>query len=144
MVNIKNKSTNKLLDELTSGAPLTSFISENSENFIEINISETLHRLLKEKGLTKSAVLKRAEINDIYGYQIFSGKRRPSRDKLISIALGMELSLEEVQVLLKSAGFQELYPKFKRDSIIINCVCENKSVFETNGILYNYNQTLLE
>ncbi len=71
MVNIKNKSTNELLDELTSGTPLTSFISKNSENFIDTNLSETLHRILKEKGLTKSAVLKRAEINDIYGYQIF-------------------------------------------------------------------------
>ncbi len=144
MVNIKNKSTNELLDELTSGTPLTSFISENSENFIETDLSETLNRILKEKGLTKSAVLKNAEINDIYGYQIFSGKRRPSRDKLIAISLGMKLSLEEVQALLKSAGFQELYPKFKRDSIIINCVCEEKNVFETNGILYNFNQDLLE
>lgn len=56
----------------------------------------------------------------------------------------MMLPIEEVQALLKSAGFQELYPKFKRDSIIINCVCEKKSVFETNGILYNYGQNLIE
>lgn len=109
----------------------------------ESNVSDALCELVDKKGLSKSAVLKKAEINDIYGYQIFSGKRRPSRDKLIELCIGMELSLDEVQSLLKGSGFPALYPKFKRDSIIINCICEKKSVVETNDLLFDYGENLL-
>lgn len=137
------KNTNDLLCELTRSDSLVEFIKHNDGNFLEEDLAKSLDEILKSKGLSKSGVLKRAEINDIYGYQIFSGSRRPSRDKLLSLCLGMELTLDETQSLLKSSGFPALYPKIKRDSIIISCICSQKSVFDTNGLLYEYGQKLL-
>ena len=75
---------------------------------IDSALSNYLNQLLEEKSLKKSTVIKNSELNEIYGYQIFSGKRIPSRDKLISISFGLELSLEETQTLLKYAGFAPL------------------------------------
>lgn len=143
MKNPKNKPTNELLSELTSPTPLSEYMSDNRSVFLSDSLSKTLCRILDEKDLKKSAVLKRAEINEIYGYQIFSGTRRPSRDKLISVCIGMFLSLEETQTILKSNGYPVLYPKIKRDSIIIKCISSEKSVFETNGVLFEFGQELL-
>ena len=52
-------------------------------------------QLLEEKSLKKSTVIKNSELNEIYGYQIFSGKRIPSRDKLISIPLDWNFHLRK-------------------------------------------------
>lgn len=143
MRNLNNKPTTELLSELTSPTPLAEYIADNRAVFLNGGLSESLLQIIREKNLKKSAVLKRAEINEIYGYQIFSGTRRPSRDKLISVCIGMFLSLDETQTILKSNGYPVLYPKIKRDSIIIKCISSEKSVFETNGVLFEYGQELL-
>ena len=77
------------------------------------------------------------------GYQIFSGVRNPSRDSLISICIAMELSINETQEILKVASFAELYPKSKRDSIIINGISNQKSVAQINEILYDNREATL-
>lgn len=91
----------------------------------------------------KSTVIKNSELNEIYGYQIFSGKRIPSRDKLISISFGLELSLEETQTLLKYAGFAPLYPKQKRDSLLIWGKNHQFSIYQINELLYTENEDTL-
>lgn len=93
--------------------------------------------------MKKSAVIKNSELNEIYGYQIFSGKRIPSRDRLISIAFGMGLSLDEAQALLKYAGFAPLYPKQKRDSLLIWGISHQFSIYQINDLLYTENENTL-
>lgn len=141
---MQKKPTDELMKQLTQNADLEKYIKENEESFINTPLSDILNRIVKEKKIVKSNALKRAEINEIYGYQIFSGKRIPSRDKLIALCIGMELDLEETQSVLKCSGFAQLYPKSKRDSIIISGIEKGQSVFEINGLLYEYKESLLE
>ena len=141
---MQKKPTDELMKQLTQNADLEKYIKENEESFINTPLSDILNRIVKEKKIVKSKALKRAEINEIYGYQIFSGKRIPSRDKLIALCIGMELDLEETQSVLKCSGFAQLYPKSKRDSIIISGIEKGQSVFEINGLLYEYKESLLE
>ena len=135
---MQKKPTDELMKQLTQNADLEKYIKENEESFVNAPLSDILNRIVKEKKIVKSKALKRAEINEIYGYQIFSGKRIPSRDKLIALCIGMELDLEETQSVLKCSGFAQLYPKSKRDSIIISGIEKGQSVFEINGLLYEY------
>ena len=95
------------------------------------------------KGLVKSEVIKKTEFSEVMGYQILSGTRRPSRDSLICICNAMELSLDETQSLLKIAGFSALYPKIKRDSIIILGFNEGKPVNKINEALYESGEKTL-
>lgn len=141
---MQKKPTDELMKQLTQNADLEKYIKENEESFVNAPLSDILNRIVKEKKIVKSKALKRAEINEIYGYQIFSGKRIPSRDKLIALCIGMELDLEETQSVLKCSGFAQLYPKSKRDSIIISGIEKEQSVFEINGLLYEYKESLLE
>ena len=123
------KSTNELMDALNSSKSIEHYIQSEKEHLIESPLCDYLNQLADKKELKKSQIIHDSELNEIYGYQLFSGKRFPSRDKLISLAFGMHLSLTETQQLLKYAGFSPLYPKNERDSIIIWCLNNNYSIF---------------
>ena len=106
-------------------------------------LSTYLSNILKKKSLVKSAVIKKSELSEVMGYQIFSGTRNPSRDSLISVCVAMEFDIEETQKLLKVAQFAPLYPKNKRDSIMINGITNQKSVAQINEILYDNGEDTL-
>ena len=55
----------------------------------------------------------------------------------------MGLSVNETNSVLKIAGLSPLYPKIKRDSIIIINMNNNKSVVEINEALYNEGEDTL-
>ena len=101
-------------------------------------LTDLLAQLLKSKNLQKSQVIKNAEISEVYGYQIFSGIRVPERKKLLCLAVGMGLNIEETQQLLKCAGYAQLYVKLPFDSIVLYGLCKGLSVVQINGLLYEY------
>jgi transcriptional regulator with XRE-family HTH domain len=99
---------------------------------------------MEEKGMSKAEIIRKSELNENYVYQLFSGiKSSPSRDKLICIAIGMELSVEGVNSLLKLAGLLPLYPKVSRDSIIIIGINNGKNVVEINEELFENSEETL-
>jgi len=137
------KDTSKMLEELKDCSDFASFYNENADNFPTLELKDILDRLLKEHGLKKSEVIKRSELSEVYGYQIFSGLRVPDRSKLICVALAMGLTLDEVQTLLKGAGYAQLYVKEPADCIIIYGVCNGMTVPEVNDLLFDYGEETL-
>ena len=138
------KNTDDLLRELSGTEDITDFLKNNENNFGNVSISEYLNRLVSEKNLNKAEVIKNSELSEIYAYQIFSGKKcNPSRDKILCLAFGMGLNLEETQQMLKVFDFPFLYAKRKRDSIIIFAINKGLSVPETNEMLYNSEEETL-
>lgn len=133
---MQKKKTDDLLMDLKKDGNLDRYFKENEGDFVEPSISNYLNQLVAERGLKKNQVLKAAEINEIYGYQIFAGSRKPSRDKLIALCIGMGLSAEEIKSALKYAGEALLYARSKRDSVIIAGILQGSSVMEINGRLY--------
>ena len=131
------KPTDELMDALNQSSSIEEYINTEQDYLIDSALSDYLNQLLEEKSLKKSTVIKNSELNEIYGYQIFSGKRIPSRDKLISISFGMNLSL------LKYAGFAPLYPKQKRDSLLIWGKNHQFSIYQINELLYAENEDTL-
>ena len=77
-------------------------------------LAEYLDALLLEKGLKRSVVVDEAGINETFGYQIFTGARRASRDNLLKLAFAMGCSLRETNRLLQAGGANELYCKNRR------------------------------
>ena len=98
--------TEELLDELLSSPSIKSFVSHHENE--QHNLSEYLQELLEKKGLKRSEVVKAAGLNETFGYQIFTGQRGAKRDKVLQIALAMQLSLKETDRLLQAAGANEL------------------------------------
>lgn len=137
------KSTDNLMNELIQTNNINQYMKENEKYLIDLSLSEHLNQLIKEKQLVKSQVIKQAELHEIYGYQIFSGKRMPSRDKLISLCVGMGLNTEETQATLKIAGFASLYPKNKRDSIILYGIEHSQTICNINQALFDMDDKTL-
>lgn len=132
------KSTAKIVEELELCSNFTSFYDENKNFLATQSLSQLILDLIKKHNLKKSDIIKNSEISEIYAYQIFSGKRIPERKKLLSLCLGMSLTLDEVQSLLRCAGYSPLYVKLPFDSIIIYGICKNLSVLEVNRLLFEY------
>ena len=138
-----NKPTDEMMKNLLKANNIEEYIKENQENFVNLTISQFLNEYLTAKELKKSAVIKDAEISEIFGFQVFSGTRNPSRNTLLSLCIAMKMPLEDVQTTLKIAQFAPLYPKTKRDSIIILGITNNKSVYVINNELYDNNEETL-
>lgn len=137
------KPTDDLMNELLKANNIKEYLKENSKYMVSDEIATYLNNIIAKKGLVKSEVIKKTEFSEVMGYQIFSGTRRPSRDSLICICNAMELCLDETQSLLKIAGFSALYPKIKRDSIIILGFNEGKPVNKINEALYESGEKTL-
>lgn len=130
------KDTSKIVEELKLCADFKSFYEENREHMITDSLSRMLTRLTREKGLKKSEIIKRSDMSEVYVHQIFSGRRKPERNKLLALAVGMGLTADEIQSLLKCAGYPPLYVKRPFDSIVMYGVCKALSVMEINGLLF--------
>lgn len=61
----------------------------------------------------------------------------PSRDKLLAIGFGLQLDLDEMDKLLRQAGYSPLYARSKRDAIIIRAIVHGKSIFAVNEMLFD-------
>ena len=136
-------TTNTLLKKLVNGKSLQGVLDSEAGNFAEISLSEYLRRLCEERDMVPEQVIKKAQIDRTYGHQIFNGTRIPSRDKLIQIAFGFGLSMDETQKLLKSAGKSALYPKFKRDAAIIFGLSHHMDMMEMQYLLTSIEVPLL-
>ena len=134
---MKKKDTNELMDELIQSDNTDEYCSKNAQFMVNDKISIYLNNILENKGLVKSKIIKKTELSEVQCYQIFDGRRKPSRDSLLSICIAMELSLDETQQMLKTGGFAPLYPKNKRDVIIIKGIQNNLSVAQINEHLYD-------
>lgn len=132
------KDTSKIVEELVFCPDFKSFYDENKDYMVKEDLSQLLDNLISKYGLKKSQVIRSAEMSEVYAYQIFSGLRVPERKKLLCLAVAMKLSLDEVQSLLKCAGYSTLYVKLPFDSIVLYGVCKKLSVVEINKILYDY------
>lgn len=130
--------TEELLDELLSAPSIESYLDERDPR--GRTLAEYLVQLLAEKGLERSRVVRMANLNDTFGYQIFQGTRHPSRDKVLQIAFAMALTLRETNRALTAAGASELYCKDRRDAIIIFCIDRGCSLQKVNEELYRFGE----
>ncbi len=138
MTKVLSKSTSELLEELNLCPDFDAYYEENEKHMVAGDLSELLNDLIKKKNLRKSAVIRASELSEVYAYQIFSGKRVPERKKLLSLAVGMQLFLDEAQALLKCAGYAPLYPKIPFDSVVLYGIVKKMSVIEINKLLFDY------
>jgi len=129
-------TTTRLTKVLKSGKDIHIILQENDSSISTPTLQEHLEKLMYSKGLKRQDVIKRAELDGNYVNQLFSGiKTKPGRDHTLSLAFGFGLDKGETDRLLKIAGVGALYPKNKRDAVIIHSLENGKSVTETNEVL---------
>lgn len=138
-----NKHTEELMNELKAVEHVKTFLTDNCDEIVCQDLQAYLARLLMEKRLKKAEIIRSAEIDTVYGYQIFQGIKQPSRNKLLCLAVGMRLTINETQQLLRAAQLGALYPRIKRDAIIIFGLERSLSVNEINDVLFELGEYTL-
>ena len=119
------------------------YMENTRDNLISSTVSSSLEQLLQNKNISKSRCIEASGLDRTYAYQIFSGVKQPSRDKVLALCLGMGLSFDDVQSFLKQNQYPVLYPRTERDCAIIYVFQHSLSVMDLNELLYEMNQPLL-
>lgn len=141
---MSEKNTYILQEELRKSNSLHKFEQENDSELCAKSVADYLNELLIRYDVNKPQIAKRADFDEGYMYQIFNGIRKPSRDKLIRIAFGFPLTLEETQRLLCLGGCGELYVRRKRDAYLMFALEKGYDVLQTNDLLYDKGENLIE
>ena len=140
------KDTGNLLNTLNKiykKEDLNKFVSNDLSEIKKLNIGEFFCYICEKKHITKSELIKKADIDRTYGYQIFDGRKNPSRDKILRLCLAAKLDLKETKRALEIGKVAQLYPKEVRDSIIIFAINNKISIIETNELLSDKKEKLL-
>lgn len=107
---------------------------------LEESFSTRLFRLIDERGLTDSAVYKRANIDR----RLFSKLRKedysPSKATVLALAIALELNSDEARDLLKRAGYA--LSDSSRADVIVSWFLEEKvyDIFAVNEALFDFGE----
>lgn len=137
-------TTTALFALLEKSRSLETFFHDHADELPSMSLSDYLVLLLEHHQMTKQDVIRAANLERSNGYQIFNGYRTPRRNALIRIALGMHLTLDETQYLLKLALRGELYPRNRRDAALIYCIQHKLNLIDTELMLEQLGEEMLE
>lgn len=93
--------------------------------------------LLRKSGMSVAQLVSKTTISQSYLYQIASGTRHMGRDTAIILSFVMRLDLDQTQQLLKRSNNAMLYPKVRRDAVIVCCINCNMTFEQANEMLLN-------
>lgn len=136
-------TTGSLMQRVMKTSSLSRFFKQNERYLKTEDLGAWLNDICRDRNLSVSEVIQKSQIDRGYGYQIFRGIRSPSRDKLIQLALAIGLDVNETQHLLTLGGKSQLYPRLKRDAVLLYCIQNSFSVLETQDSLEEYGLSLL-
>ena len=137
------RDTDSLRSELMETADLDAFLSENADSFHHESVQELLNQLFLKTDLTKAELARRSGVSAVYLHQLFAGRRNPSRDRVLCLAIGLSATLENTQELLRRCGLAELYPKDRRDAIILYGIAHQDSLQEVHDRLFAQDEDTL-
>lgn len=137
------KETVELQYELEHMDDIREFKQYNQSEFIESTLTDFLFQMLIKYKLERKDVIKRAELDNTYGYQIFDGRKSPKRNKIIQLAFGFPLTVAETQKALKLGGANELYVRKKRDAYLMFALARKMTITEVNELLFSEGEEIL-
>lgn len=137
----RERLTGELLDQLLKAPTPEAYLDEGLT--IDRSLPDYLEQLRAEKGLKRSEIIRASDLNGTFVYDVFKGKSRLGRDNAVMLALGMGCTLLETQRLLRLDGVAELWPKVRRDAIIIWCVNHGFTRLQTDEELYRLGEKTL-
>ena len=138
------KSTDELLKILKNYNNIEEFIEDNTEDIKNTTFIQYITECLNNCNLTKAQVIEKSNTQKNYAYQIFSGSKKPSRNKVLALSISMGLDTDATNRLLKLSDHSILYPRIKRDSIIHFSLEQHYNLIDTNILLHDMEEKIIE
>ena len=140
----ETEHTGDLQQALMETEHIESYIKQHAGDLRCGDTAAAIQALLKAHHITNKAELaRRAVMSEVYLHQVLAGRRKPSRDRLLCLCIGLEASLEEIQSLLKQARYAQLYPRDERDAVIAHGILHGIPLSQINDKLFDLNQKTL-
>lgn len=136
-------STDNLFFMLENEKNITEKWESVSKHMDALPFHKYLETLISERNISIPDLGVKALLSRSFTYQVFSGDRVPSRDIILRTALALNILLDETQRLLKLADRGALYPKIKRDAVIIYGINNKLGLYKTDEILVSLGQESL-
>lgn len=136
-------ATSTLLARIFQAPSPHSFLEENTQALAAPTFTEYLDTLCRERNAVREHVISRAGIERSFGHQLFRGARNPSRDNVLRLAFGFMLDVEQTQAFLRAARRAPLYPRIKRDAVIIWGLAHGKTIVDIQVALNDFGLTQL-
>ena len=134
------RNTDEMQNELLSAPSLERFLSDQQEQFQCRGFADYLNELITTKEVSKTELAKNSYMSEVYLYQILSGVRHPSRNRVICLAFSLGATLPEVQRMMTEAGFAPLYVKDRRDAILLYGLSHSIKIEEINELLFHQSE----
>ena len=128
------KDTETLYSEIKGAGDIDAYLEENKEHLTGSSFAEYICGLLKKKGLSIAEVQRKSQLTN-YIYEIFKGVKTPTRNIVLQLCFGFSLTPEESQRLLRLAKTGSLYPRDRRDSVILFGLKEKLACAQINDLL---------
>lgn len=138
------KTTDELLKVLKNSHNIEQFLEDNMDDIHGTTFVEYLNSCLEHHKMSKSLAIEKSNIQKNYGYQIFDGSKNPSRNKVLALCISMGLSTDETNRLLKLSDHSILYPRIKRDSMILFALEQKCNLIDTNILLHDMDEDIIE
>ena len=101
----------------------------------EPTFNNLVYEIMSEKNLSAKDMILRTGIERSYFYHILNGTKHPGRNMVLRMAFSMGATLNETNHLLKLAGLSELYPRIRRDAVLIFCLQRKYNLNAANDFL---------
>lgn len=144
---MERDTTEKLTDvlrQIDRTDELQKYVDDIEEKPVYTTFQEYYNSLPQVENIGKAALIRRTGIERSYGYQLLKGTRSPGRDKTVLFCLAAGLDLHVTQRALRAAGEPILYSRQRRDAILIFAINESMSIADTQELLAQFDERLLE
>ncbi len=139
----KQYITQQLEEHARKAKTIKSFLDLHEDRFVYEKPGVFIRKLIAEKDLNHSKLLKKLSMSKSYFYEILGDKKLPSRNHFLQLVIAVGISFEDCQIALKTCGYRPLYSRNRWDAIIIYCIENNLSLVDTNIILESQNMAAL-
>ncbi len=140
-----NKNTEDLLNQLKlETCSYSEYLCNNEGCFLNNDIASFWKRVIEASNMKKTDIINKADIGYTFFYDILKGKKHPSRDMLIKILIALSCEIDIFQEALRIYEWAALYPKIKRDSIIIYAINHKYSLRQTEELILENGEKALK
>ena len=87
------KTTGNLMRELMQTERLDRYLEKNDGQMVDTTLADELKKRLDALELTRAEAALRSGLSRVYVYEIFSGKKVPSRDSVICLCFALEMAV---------------------------------------------------
>ena len=139
-----SKSTADLGAELNGISDLQKYLHDNQEELLVPEPLSYLLQLAQKKDISRAQLIRDAQLERTFGYHLLDGSKTLTRNKALALVFAARLTPEEANTFLKYAQLPQLYPRNRRDNVILFCLQKQQSLQETNCTLDDFQMECIQ